>query len=136
MRIVCLDYGRKRTGIAVSDPMRIIASVLKTVETKDLMATLKQYFTEEEVSLVLIGYPLNLDGSPTDATPLVEGFIRAFTSVFPKMPLEKVDERHSSSGASAAISGMGMRKKVREKKGIIDSVAAVMLLQEWMEKSI
>lgn len=134
MRILCLDYGKKRTGIAVSDPMRLIATALETVETKDLMTKLRQYFAVEEVGQVLIGYPLNLDGSATDATPLVEGFIRAFKNVFPKMPIEKVDERNSSSAASVAISGMGLRKKEREKKGIIDSVAAVMLLQEWMQK--
>ncbi|MEO6832187.1 MAG: Holliday junction resolvase RuvX [Chitinophagaceae bacterium] len=136
MRILCLDYGKKRTGIAVSDPMRIIATALETVETKDLITALKKYFAAEEVSQVLIGYPLNLDGNATDATPLVEGFIQAFKNVFPRIPIEKVDERNSSSAASAAISGMGLRKKEREKKGIIDSVAAVMLLQQWMGKSI
>jgi len=135
MRIICLDYGKKRTGIAVTDPMQIIATTLGTVETKDLMNYLKEYCKVETVSRVIIGYPLNLDDSPTHATPLVEGFIRAFKKQFPSLPIEKVDERYSSKLASREISGMGLRKKDREQKGLIDQVAAVMLLQEWMAQS-
>jgi putative Holliday junction resolvase len=127
-----LDYGKKRTGVAVTDALRIIATSLGMVETKDLMAFLKRYFSEESVSLVLIGYPLHTDGSPTHATPLVEGFIRAFKKAFPAMPIQTIDERYSSKLASQAISGMGLKKKARERKGIIDEVSAVMLLQEWM----
>ena len=134
MRVLCLDYGKKRTGVAVTDALRIIATSLGTVETKELMAFLKNYFIQESVSLVLIGYPLNLDDSPTHATPLVEGFIRAFKKAFPAMPIETIDERYSSKLASQAISGMGLKKKDRERKGIIDEVSAVMLLQEWMNK--
>src|SRR6478752_388851 len=135
MRVLCLDYGKKRTGIAVTDAMRIIATSLGTVETRNLMDFLKRYFKEETVSLVLIGYPLNLDDSPTHATPLVEGFIKAFKKIFPAMPIETIDERYSSKLASQAISGMGLKKKDRERKGIIDEVSAVMMLQEWMEKN-
>ena len=135
MRVLCLDYGKKRTGIAVTDPLRIIATSLGTVETKALVDFLKKYFSEESVSLVLIGYPLNLDDSPTHATPLVDGFIRAFKKAFPALPVEKIDERHSSKLASQAIAGMGLRKKDRERKGIIDEVSAVMLLQEWMGRA-
>lgn len=132
MRVLCLDYGKKRTGIAVTDPMRIIATSLGTIPTNTLMDFLKDYFSKESVSLVLIGYPLNIDDSPTHATPLVNGFFNAFKSKFPKTPIEKIDERYSSKYASQAISGMGLKKKDREKKGLIDEVAAVMLLQEWM----
>ena len=132
MRILCLDYGKKRTGIAVTDPLRIIATSLGMVETKGLMDFLRAYFKQESVSKVLIGYPLNLDDSPTHATPLVEGFIKAFHKVFPAMPIEKIDERYSSKLASQAIAGMGLKKKERERKGIIDEVSAVMLLQEWL----
>jgi putative Holliday junction resolvase len=135
MRVICLDYGKKRTGIAVTDAMRIIATSLGTVDTKELMAFLKDYFARESVSLVLIGYPLNLDNSPTHATPLVEGFMRAFRRQFPSMPIEPIDERYSSKMASQAISGMGLKKKDREQKGIIDAVSAVMLLQEWMNSN-
>lgn len=134
MRVMMLDYGKRRTGVAVTDPLRIIATSLGAVETKDLMTFLQKYFAQESVSLVLIGYPLNLDDSPTHATPLVEGFMRAFKKKFPHMPIETVDERYSSKLASQAIAGMGLRKKDRERKGIIDEVSAVMMLQEWMER--
>lgn len=134
MRVMMLDYGKKRTGVAVTDALRIIATSLGTVETKDLTDFLKKYFSQESVSLVLVGYPLNLDDSPTHATPLVDGFIRAFKKLFPTVPIETVDERYSSKLASQAISQMGLKKKDRERKGIIDEVSAVMLLQEWMEQ--
>ena len=133
-RIVCIDYGGKRTGIAATDPSQIIATAIGMIETKVLFDWLKKYFTTETVDRVLIGYPLNLDGTPTHATPLVEAFIKKFTNDFPAIPLEKVDERYSSKWASQAISGMGLKKKERERKGLIDEVSAVMMLQEWMER--
>lgn len=132
-RILALDYGKKRTGIAVTDPLKIIATALDTVETAELIGYLKKYMATEEVERVLIGYPLNLDDSPTDATPLVEKFIPKFQHVFPALPIEKVDERMSSRQASQAIAGMQLRKKVRERKELIDAVSAVLLLQEYLE---
>ena len=133
MRILCLDYGGKRTGVAVTDPLQIIATTLGVVETSALMAFLKDYVAANEVERLLIGYPLNLDGTPTHATPLVEAFIKKWTKEMPAIPLEKVDERYSSKLASAAIAGMGLKKKARERKGIIDEVSATMLLQEWLQ---
>src|SRR6478736_797986 len=100
MRVLCLDYGKKRTGIAVTDPMRIIATSLGTIPTNTLMDFLKDYFSKESVTHVLIGYPLNLDDSPTHATPMVNGFVNVFKSKFPKIPIEKIDERYSSKFAS------------------------------------
>lgn len=132
MRVLCLDYGKRRTGVATTDPLRIIATSLGMVETSKLMDFLRNYFKQEAVSKVLIGYPLNTDDSPTHATPLVEGFIKAFKKLFPAIPIETIDERFSSKLASQAISGMGLKKKDRERKGIIDEVSAVMLLQEWL----
>ena len=95
-RIMALDYGKRRTGIAVTDPLKIIASALNTVDTGELIGYLKKYFATEQVERVLIGYPLNLDDSDTDATPLVDKFIPKFQHVFPTIPIEKVDERLSS----------------------------------------
>lgn len=135
MRVMMLDYGKKRTGVAATDALRIIATSLGTVETKGLMDFLRKYFAQESVSLVLVGYPLNIDDSPTHATPMVEGFIRAFKKLFPTMPIETVDERYSSKLASQAIAGMGLKKKDRERKGLIDEVSAVMMLQEWMDRN-
>lgn len=132
-RILCLDYGKKRTGVATTDPLKIIATSLGTIETKTLFDYLKKYIATESVERLLIGYPLNLDNSPTHATPLVDAFIKRFTKDYPSIPIEKLDERYSSKFASQAIAGMGLKKKDRERKGIIDEVAAVMLLQEWMQ---
>ncbi|MES2702972.1 MAG: Holliday junction resolvase RuvX [Bacteroidota bacterium] len=131
-RILALDYGKKRTGIAVSDPLQIIASSLDTVDTAELIGYLKKYMAAEPVETVIIGYPLNLDDTPTDATPLVEKFITKFANVFPALPVIKIDERMTSRLASQAISGMGLKKKDREQKELIDAVSAVMMLQEYM----
>jgi len=131
-RIIALDIGKKRTGVAVTDPLQIIASALETVETGELIGFLKKYIAREEVDKVIVGYPLNFDDSPTDATPIVEKFIVKFGNVFPKMPVEKTDERMTSKMASREISGMGLKKKDREQKELIDAVSAVMMLQEYL----
>lgn len=132
-RILAIDYGKKRTGLAVTDPLQIIASGLPTVDTPRLVDFLKNYFAAEAVELVLIGYPLNMDDSPTHATPLVEAFIRQFKKQFPAIPIQTVDERMSSRLASGAIAQMGLKKKEREQKALIDKVAATMMLQEYMQ---
>ncbi len=132
-RVLALDYGKKRTGIAVTDPVQIIATALDTVDTNELIGYLKKYFAREEVEMVLLGYPLNLDDTATDATPLVDKFIKKFTHVFPAMPVQKIDERMTSKFASREIAAMGLKKKDREKKELIDAVAAVMMLQDWLE---
>jgi len=131
-RIIAIDYGKKRTGIAVTDPLQIIATGLGTVDSNELIGYLKKYIAREPVEKILVGYPLNFDNSPTDATPLVDKFILKFGNVFPQMPVEKIDERLTSRMASQAISGMGLKKKDREKKELIDTVAAVMMLQEYL----
>jgi putative Holliday junction resolvase len=132
-RIVAIDYGKKRTGIAVTDPLKIIATALTTVDTNELIGFLKIYFSKEEIERVLIGYPLNMDDSPTDATAMVEKFIPKFQHVFPGIPIEKIDERLSSKIASQSISQMGLKKKVKEQKELIDAVSAAILLQEYLE---
>ncbi|MBV9961257.1 MAG: Holliday junction resolvase RuvX [Parafilimonas sp.] len=132
-RILCIDYGKKRTGIAVTDPLKIIASALTTVETKDLLPFLKKYFQEEEVELVLIGEPKNWDETDTHATPLVRQFIQKFKKDFPLMKIETVDERYTSKLASQAMVQMGMKKKDRQKKENVDQIAAAIMLQEYLK---
>ena len=132
MRIICIDYGAKRTGLAVTDPLKIIATPLTTIESKELIPFLKQYFAKEEVELILIGMPLNLDNSPTHGTPLVLSMIKQLEKNFPTIPVKTVDERYSSKLASKAMVEMGMKKKDRQVKGNIDQIAAAMLLQEYM----
>ncbi len=135
-RILALDFGKKRTGIAVTDPLKIIATGLDTVDSNELIGYLKKYMLKEPVELILIGYPLNFDDTPTDATPLVEKFMKKFGAVFPNMPILKIDERLTSSLASQAIAGMGLKKKDREKKELIDVTSAVIMLQEHLESRL
>ncbi len=131
-RILAIDLGKKRTGLAVTDPIQIIATALDTVDSNELIGYLKKYITKEPVEKIIIGYPINFDDTPTDATPLVDKFIIKFGNVYPNIPVEKTDERLTSKMALQAISGMGLKKKDREKKELIDTVAAVMMLQEYL----
>ena len=131
-RIICIDYGGKRCGLAVTDPFQMIATALTTVDTKDLFIFLVDYFAKEPVELILIGAPLNLDGSPTHATPLVEKVIVDLGRKFPTIPIKPIDERFSSKNAMSAMVEMGMKKVERRDKKTIDRVAATILLQEYL----
>jgi putative Holliday junction resolvase len=132
-RIICIDYGGKRTGLAVTDPFKIIATALTTIETKELIPFLKKYFLQEAVELILIGEPLNLDDSATHATALVKDAIKRLISEFPNIPIKGVDERFTSKMASRAMIDMGMKKKDRRIKGNIDQIAATIMLQEYLQ---
>jgi putative holliday junction resolvase len=134
-RLLAIDYGGKRTGIAVSDPFQIIASALTTIETHKLVAFLKDYFAKEPVEQVIIGMPVNWDDSATHATPLVIAFIKHFKKTFPLVPITEVDERYTSKMASAAMVEMGMKKKQRQDKKMVDQIAATIMLQEYMGRS-
>lgn len=131
-RIISIDFGGKRTGLAVTDPLQIIATALDTVNTHDLYGFLKKYVVEEQVEKIIIGYPLNLDDTPTHATPMVDAAIKRLNKLFPQLPVEKVDERFSSRRASEAMLEMGMKKKDRRQKGNTDQIAATLLLQEYL----
>lgn len=131
-RIICIDYGGKRTGLAVTDPFQIIATALTTIETKTLIPFLKNYFLTEQVELILIGEPLNLDDTATHATPLVQQAIKVLQKEFPHIPLKTVDERYTSKMASQAMVQMGMKKKDRRIKGNVDQIAATIMLQEYL----
>ena len=131
-RIICIDYGGKRTGIAITDPLKIIATALETIATKDFITYLKKYFAAEEVELLLIGYPLNLDNSATHGTSLVKAAIKQLEKEFPNLPIKKVDERFTSKMASMAMVEMGMKKKNRQKKENTDMIAATIMLQKYL----
>jgi len=131
-RIICIDYGGKRTGIAVTDPLQIIATGLTTIDTKDFIPFLKEYFSKEPVEKILIGWPLNLDDTATHATPLVESAIKQLSKHFPSIPVEKVDERFTSKMAKEAMFEMGLKKKQRRDKKLLDEIAATMMLQEYL----
>jgi len=132
-RILCIDYGGKRTGIAVTDPLQIIATALTTVDTKELIPFLKKYFAQEAVELILIGEPLNLDDTATHATPLVKAAIIKLKKEFPAIPIQTVDERYTSKMATRAMIEMGMKKKDRQVKGNTDQIAATIMLQEYLQ---
>ena len=131
-RIICIDYGGKRCGLAVTDPLQIIATALTTVATKELYTYLAAYFAKEPVELILIGEPLNLDDTPTHAPPLVKKAIIELVKKFPTIPIQTVDERFSSKNAVRAMVEMGMKKKDRQDKKNVDQIAATILLQEYL----
>lgn len=132
-RILAIDYGKKRTGLAVTDPLQIIASGLITVPTETIIPFLTEYFTKEPVELVVIGLPKNLDGSDTDGTPLVEHFLIAFQKYFPTMPIKTLDERFTSKIAMQSMISSGMKKKDRQKKGNVDMISATIILQDYLQ---
>lgn len=132
-RILAIDYGGKRTGLAVTDPLKIIATGLETIESRDLIAWLKNYLSREEVELIIIGLPKNWDESDTHATPLVEAAIKKIQKEFPSMAIKTVDERYTSKMAKDAMLEMGMKKKDRRVKGNVDVIAATIMLQEYMQ---
>ncbi|HEX3933195.1 MAG TPA: Holliday junction resolvase RuvX [Puia sp.] len=134
-RILAIDYGLKRTGIAVTDPLQIIATGLTTVESPKLITFLKEYMRMEVVELMLIGEPKNWDDSDTHATPLVRQIVRRLEREFPAVPLKLVDERFTSKLASRAMIEMGMKKKQRQNKALVDEIAATILLQEYLGRA-
>ena len=131
-RILCIDYGKKRTGIAVTDPLQIISTGLTTVDSPELISFLKNYFRLESVELIVIGEPKNLDDSDTHATPLVKEIIKKLEKEFPSIPIKTVDERFTSKMAKQAMIEMGMKKKDRRNKRTVDEIAATIMLQDYM----
>ena len=134
-RILAIDYGLKRTGIAVTDPLQIIASALTTIESAKIFTFLTEYIKKEAVELILIGDPRNLDDSPTDISGDVQRVIKILQKKFPEIPVKTVDERYSSVMASRAMLDMNLKKSRRREKGIVDQVAATMMLQEYLLKA-
>jgi putative holliday junction resolvase len=135
-RIMAIDYGLKRTGLAVTDPLQIIATGLTTVESPKLIPFLKDYFKREVVELIVIGEPKNWDDTDTHATPLVRQIMVRLQKEFPAIPLVPVDERYTSKMASRAMIDMGMKKKQRRNKAMVDEIAATILLQEYLGRSV
>lgn len=134
-RILAIDYGLKRTGIAVTDPLQIIATGLTTIASPELITFLKQYFVKEEVERIIIGEPKNLDDSDTHATALVKNIIKKLQKEFPAMPIETVDERFTSFLAKQAMLEMGLKKKQRRDKAAVDEIAATIMLQDYLQHS-
>ena len=132
-QILAIDYGKARTGIAVTDDMQIIASGLTTVETPKLIDFLKKYFSENSVDEVLIGLPTDLKGNMSDIETEIQKFILLFEKEFPDKKINRLDERFTSKMASFFISQSGKNKKQRQNKAMIDKVSATIILQNFLE---
>ncbi|MEQ6118886.1 Holliday junction resolvase RuvX [Reichenbachiella sp. MALMAid0571] len=135
-RILAIDYGRKRTGIAVTDPSKIIATPLDTYPTKQVMSFLKQYHISENIEEIVIGMPKNLQNNDTDSTSYVRAFITLLEKEFPGMPIRQVDERFTSKMAFQSMIDGGMRKSERRKKENVDKLSATIILQSFLESRI
>ena len=133
-RILSIDYGLKRTGIAVTDEYQIIASGLQTIESKELLSFLDNYFRTEKIEKVIIGDPIQMNGLPSQSADLVNKFIVEFKNHFPEMVLEKVDERFTSKMAFQSMIDMGVKKTKRQDKALVDKIAATILLQTYLER--
>ena len=131
-RILSIDYGQKRTGIAVTDDFQIIASGLTTIPSTDIIPFLKTYFSKENVETVLIGEPKQMNGLPSESTEIIEKFIAQFHTEFPNMKMERVDERFTSKMAFQTMIDSGLKKKQRQNKALIDEIAATILLQDYL----
>lgn len=134
-RILAIDYGKKRTGLAVTDSMRIIATALETVETASLLTYLKTYTQKETVDEFVIGMPKTLRNEDSETAPLIRKFIVELKNTFPDKPVHEVDERFTTSMAQQAMITGGMKKKDRQVKGNTDKISAVIILQSFMESS-
>lgn len=132
-RILAIDYGLKRSGIAVTDPLRIIASGLTTVPTKELMDFLKTYCETEEVEIFVVGLPMHNDGSPAQIADHVDKFSEQLQKQFPDKSVQRFDERYTSKEASKIILQSGIKKQKRRDKALIDKIAAALILEYYME---
>ena len=134
-RIMGIDYGTKRIGIAVTDPLQIIASPLETVENQKIMIFLANYFFTEEVECIIVGEPKKLDNSDAEIMPKIRDFINSLNKLFPNIPVNLQDERFTSTDAKRIILDSGISKMKRRDKSLVDKVSATIILKEWMENN-
>lgn len=135
-RILALDYGIKRTGIAVTDELQIIASGLTTVPSETTITFLATYFSNENVSKVLIGEPKQMNGLASESAPIIEKFVSEFKAAFPEIDIVRVDERFTSKMAFQTMIDSGLKKKQRQNKGLVDEIAATILLQDYLTRKM
>ncbi|RKD88471.1 Holliday junction resolvase RuvX [Mangrovibacterium diazotrophicum] len=133
-RILAIDFGKKRVGLAVTDPLQLIASKLTTVPSHQIFDFLKDYFQKEQVEKVIIGYPLQMNNEASEAVLYINPFLKRFQKLYPDMPLEQVDERFTSRMAFQTMIDAGLKKKDRQNKATIDAVSATIILQSYLEQ--
>lgn len=131
-RILSIDYGKKRTGIAVTDPLQIIANGLATVSTSELLSYLKDYLSREQVERIIIGRPMQTNGQPSENLQRVEQFVNRWKKEMPDVPVEYVDERFTSVLAHQAMIDGGLRKKARQDKALVDKISATIILEDYL----
>lgn len=131
-RVMALDFGTKRTGVAVSDELKMIASGLTTVKTPELLDWLDNYFKAEKVELVLMGEPKQKDDSASESEVYIQEFLKVFTKKFPEMPVKRIDERFTSKMAFQSMIDSGLKKKKRRDKALIDEISATIILQTYL----
>ena len=134
MRVLAFDYGTKRIGIAVTDPLQIIATGLDTIHPKDIIEYLKKYLSTEQVELFVVGEPKQMNGSPSQSAPQIKGFITTLNKNFPDIPVEQIDERFTSKMASAVVAQSGFKKTDRQNKERLDTISATIILQTYLQK--
>lgn len=132
-RIVAIDYGNKRVGLAVTDPLKLIASPLDTIHTKDIYTFLKAYAQQQEVEAFVVGLPKKLDNTPTDVTSAVIGFVRKLQKEIPGIPVHTLDERFTSRMAFQTMIAGGLKKKDRQNKATVDKISAAIILQSYLQ---
>lgn len=133
-RILAIDYGKKRVGIAVTDTEQIIANKLTTVPTYQIWDFLKNYFEKEDVEKVVIGYPRQPNNQPSESIRYINPFLRRFQKVYPQMHIEQIDERYTSKIAFQTMIDGGLKKKARQNKALVDAVSATIILQTYMDQ--
>lgn len=133
-RVVALDYGKKRTGIAVTDPLQLIASGLTTIATHELLDFLKKYIEEENVVLLVVGEPKQMNNTPSEAEMYIAPFLKRLKKNFPDIPVERQDERFTSKMAFQSMIDGGMTKKQRRNKALIDEISATIILQAYLNR--
>ena len=131
-RILAIDFGKKRTGIAVTDELQIIASGLRTVNTIDLLSFLKEYTSKEKVELFIMGQPKQMDNSDSESETLMLPFIKKLEKLFPQIPMKRIDERFTSKMAFQTMIDSGMKKKQRKNKAMVDEISATIILQSYL----
>ena len=132
-RILAIDYGQKRVGLAVTDSEQIIASGLTTVHAKDVLSYLKQYVKKETVSAFVVGEAKNLNNTPAESARLIEPFVRKLAQTFPETPIHRVDERFTSKMAFQTMIDGGLKKKARQNKNLVDKISATIILQSYLD---
>ena len=130
--IIALDFGKKRTGIAVTDPLQLIASGLTTVETKDLISFLKNYCSKGTVESFVIGLPKQMNNQPSESEQLIQPFLKTLRNTFPDIAIQREDERFTSKMAFQSMIDSGMKKKKRQNKAVVDEISATLILQSYL----